>query len=122
MISNNKLAAVGSKDTVMIFKTIGFNAFYTDDKERVREIIKELIKQEYQIVLITESLAKANDDLLHENKENPYPIFLPIPDGLDGQKKTGRLDKKDYNYAKFKVLDGIEKVVGSSEFIFKDKK
>lgn len=77
-----RMAAIGDKDVVTAFATLGFEIFpYTYDY-KIRETIKDLAAKNYSLILITEACAQNLADFLATFTAQPYPIILPIPDGV----------------------------------------
>lgn len=88
-----RIAVIGDKDVVGAFTALGFEMFpYTRD-HKVRETIKDLAAKNYSLVLITESCAEGLADFLATFTTQPYPIILPIPDGVSVKRiGIGRID------------------------------
>ena len=80
-----KIAIVGKGDSVLVFKAAGVSAFAAEDERKAREILRK-IAQEYQVIFLTEDLARALGDFLKRFDEGPYPVVLAIPSeqGSDG--------------------------------------
>ncbi|MCL2570562.1 MAG: hypothetical protein FWE16_05165 [Firmicutes bacterium] len=98
-----KIAAVGSKDTVLIFKSMDVDVFFQTAPRDVLKTLKDLVTQKYSIVFITESVAVGVNDFLNLRRAHPYPIFMPIPDGISS---TG--------YGQQRIKDNMERAIGSS--------
>ena len=80
----NKIAVVGSKDTVLIFKALGMDVFYTDDAD-VKTVLKDITTNAfdtYPIIMITEREYIRAADFIATFDNNPYPVIMPIPDGI----------------------------------------
>ncbi|MCL2539933.1 MAG: V-type ATP synthase subunit F [Firmicutes bacterium] len=77
--TNNKIAIIGDKDSVLAFKAAGCEVF---QGEQIKQTLKKLSEEKYAIVLITEELYKANDDVIKKHNSNTYPIIIPIPSSL----------------------------------------
>lgn len=81
-----RIAVIGDKDIVCAFAAIGFEVFpYTRDY-KVRETIKDLAGKNYSLILITESCMENLGGFLEPYTSQPYPIILPIPDGVFSKK------------------------------------
>ena len=76
---NNRVGVIGDRDSVLAFKAIGLEVFDAQNADDARELIKELSKQDFAVLFITEEFAKANDELLQKAKTKPFPAFVPIP-------------------------------------------
>lgn len=77
-----KIAVIGDKSVVLIFKSIGAEIFPFTKMHKVREVIKELAgKEEDAIILLTENLAAQLEDFIKTFNDKPYPVILTIPSG-----------------------------------------
>lgn len=74
-----KIAFVGDSDSIMVFKAAGVATFPADEKS-VREVLRK-VATGYEIIFITEELARILGDFLKRFDETPYPIILPVPSG-----------------------------------------
>jgi len=102
-LNNKKIAAVGNKDTILIFKALGVEVFYETEAEGLRETMKKLVAAEYPIILITEQEAMKISDYIDARAAIAYPIILPIPDGVAPS-----------NYGNERIMQKIEKAIGST--------
>ena len=80
-----KMAIVGNGDGIMVFKASGVATFFAEDEKKAREIIRKIAK-EYQIIFLTEDLARNLQDFLKRFDEEAYPVIVSIPSatGSDG--------------------------------------
>ena len=74
------MAIVGDGDSIMVFKAAGVATFPADenDEKKARDVLRK-VAGEYQIIFITEELARVLGDFLKRFDEEPYPVVLPIP-------------------------------------------
>lgn len=77
-----KMAIVGDGDSIMVFKAAGVAAFAAQDEKTARDVLRTVAK-EYQIIFLTEELARLLGDWLKRFDEEPYPVVLSIPSGKD---------------------------------------
>ena len=77
-IMTGKMAIVGDGDSIMVFKAAGVAAFPASDEKKARETLRKIAK-EYQIIFLTEELAKPLSEFLKRFDEEPYPVVLSIP-------------------------------------------
>ena len=77
-----KMAIVGDGDSITVFKAAGVDAFAVEDEIKARETLRKIAK-EYQIIFLTENLARPLADFLKRFDEEPYPVVISIP-GADG--------------------------------------
>lgn len=75
-----KMAIVGDGDSIMVFKAAGVATFPASDERKAREVLRK-VAGEYQIIFLTEELARPLSDFLKRFDEQPYPVVLPIPTG-----------------------------------------
>lgn len=75
-----KTAIVGNGDGIMVFKAAGVATFPAEDEKKAREILRKIAK-EYQIIFLTEDLAKPLADFLKRFDEAAYPVIVSIPSG-----------------------------------------
>lgn len=52
-----KMAIVGDGDSIMVFKAAGVAAFPAENEKKARETLRKIAK-EYQIIFLTEELAR----------------------------------------------------------------
>lgn len=96
--SAGKICVIGDKDSVLAFKGLGIKIIPFTHPSKIKKVIKELVPQGYMIFLITEREAEAISDFTDSLADQPYPIILPIPNGVT---KSGYgLEKVDRNIAK----------------------
>lgn len=72
-----KMAIVGDGDSIMVFKAAGVATFPADQKN-AREVLRK-VAAEYQIIFLTEELARHLSEFLKRFDEEPYPVILPVP-------------------------------------------
>ena len=82
-----KTAIVGSGDSIIVFKAAGVSAFPAEDEKKAREILRKIAK-EYQIIFLTEDLARPLEEFLKRFDETPYPVIVSIPSG-EGNESYG---------------------------------
>lgn len=106
MSNKNKLAVVGERDSVMIFKALGFITVYASGQEEVEKAVKTLIREETPVIYITERAAADIPEVLDKYKSEPYPAIIPIPDknGSTGLGMQG-------------INQNVEKAIGMNIFL-----
>lgn len=75
-----KAAIVGSGDGIMVFKAAGIDTYLAEDEKKAWEILRKIAK-EYQIIFLTEELARSLAEFLKRFDEEPYPVVVSIPSG-----------------------------------------
>jgi V/A-type H+-transporting ATPase subunit F len=73
-----KMAIVGDGDSIMVFKAAGVATFPAENEKSARDILRKVAK-EYQIIFLTEELARPLSEFLKRFDEEPYPVVLSIP-------------------------------------------
>ena len=79
-----KAAIVGSGDGITVFKAAGVSTFPVEDEKKAKDILRKVAK-EYQIVFITEDLARPLKEFLKRFDEEAYPVVVSIPSGTGSQ-------------------------------------
>ncbi len=74
---NDKVAAIGDKDTVFAFRALGVDAFGVTDADAADTIKK--VAGEYSVIFVTEDVAEKQAELIARYKSRPYPALIPIP-------------------------------------------
>lgn len=85
-----KMAILGDGDSVMAFAFGGVDAYSATDAQSAEKILKKLAK-EYQIIFITDVLAKSIDETVKKYSTMTYPVILSVPskDGSNGYGMDG---------------------------------
>lgn len=78
-----KTAIVGNGDGIMVFKVAGVDTFPAENEKKAREVLRKIAK-EYQIIFLTEDLARPLTEFLKRFDEEPYPVVLSIPSAESG--------------------------------------
>ena len=73
-----KMAIVGDGDSIMVFKAAGVATFPAENEKKARDTLRKIAK-EYQIIFLTEDLARPLGEFLKRFDEEPYPVVLSIP-------------------------------------------
>ena len=80
-----KIAIIGDGDSIMVFRAAGVATFSAENEGKAREVLRKIAK-DYQIIFLTEELAKPLTEFLKRFDEEPYPVVLSVPskDGSSG--------------------------------------
>ena len=97
-----KLAAMGDKDSIYGFASLGVNIFPVTDPFQAAHTIRRLADNGYGVIYITEQLASEIPDEIERYASKPLPAIIPVP-GVRGNTGLGLA-----NVSKF-----VEKAVGS---------
>jgi V/A-type H+-transporting ATPase subunit F len=100
--SNKKIAVIGEKDIILPFKAVGFDVYFDTEKADIIVRCKDLFAKDYKIILITEREAEKVTEYLDTMADVPYPIIIPIPDGITNN-----------GYGIKRLNKNIEKAIGS---------
>ncbi len=100
-----KIAAFGEKDIMLIFKAIGADVFPVFDLEEAAINLKKIIKDDYGIIFITETIAVKLDHIIKQYSDKVKPSIVVIP-GL-GERN---------NYAVESLRQAIIKAAGTDVF------
>lgn len=84
------MAAIGSSESVMLFQSIGIDAYIIKDGQQLKQKIEQL-SATAKVIFIGESLSPFLADIIVKNKEQTYPILLFIP--LEGIKTEMGIEK-----------------------------
>lgn len=97
-----KLAVIGDKDSVMVFKSLGFKTVYAEEKKSIESTINSLSKENYEVIYITEQAAILVPEILDAYKNVPFPTIIPIPN------RFGSI-----GLGKKRIRENIEKAIGA---------
>ena len=80
---NVKVAAIGEKDIITIFKSAGVDIFpLKGDKDKISEAedrLRQLVSEGYGIIFMTETIASELDNLIREYANEAVPSIVVIP-------------------------------------------
>ncbi len=105
-----KIGAVGDKDSVLAFKSIGLDVFPVVDAREARAVIDSLAEKQYGLIFVTEHIAKDIEETIQRYKKKMIPAIILIP----SNQGTLGIGMKDIN-------KNVEKAVGSNIFANSDK-
>jgi len=97
-----KIAVIGDRDSVLGFCALGLEAYGVTDVESAKVKLKELAKEEYAVIYLTETLARDMEDVIDRYKKNLRPAIILIP-GREGPLGIGMRN----------IQQAIEQAVGS---------
>ena len=96
-----KIGAMGDKDSIYGFASVGLSVFPVDDAATGAKLLRK-ISEEYAVIFITEKLAEEMDNELQKYREQTIPAIIPIP-GISGNTGIGMKN----------VSRSVEQAVGS---------
>lgn len=97
-----KIAAMGDRDSVFGFASIGLDVFPITDSAVASKKLKELALNNYAVIYITEALASEIKDIIEKYKDETTPAIILIP-GVSGNTSEGINS----------VAKSVERAVGS---------
>ncbi|NLL63140.1 MAG: V-type ATP synthase subunit F [Ruminococcaceae bacterium] len=97
-----KIAAMGDKDSIYGFASIGLEIFPIDEPIKAIHKIRDMVEGGYAVIFITEQLATAIESELDRYRSLPQPAIIPIP-GIHGNTGLGMRN----------VSKSVEQAVGS---------
>ena len=106
----NGIAVVGDKDSVLAFKAVGLEVFPVSGESEARDLVK-LLARSYQIIFITDTMAKKIDNLIERYKARPYPVVVPIPSA-----------KGSNGFGLEQLKSNVEKAIGADILFGKEEK
>ena len=81
---NEKIAAVGDRDSVIAFQALGIEAICVKDAEESAKAIFQLAKKGCAVIFITEQTAEMIPEMISRYDAQPYPAIIPIPSNQGG--------------------------------------
>ena len=97
-----KIAVMGDRDSVSGFACLGLNTFFVNDKSDGEKKLRELSREGYAIIYITEALASEIIEEIEKYKDSIIPAIILIP-GVSGNTGEGMSS----------VMRSVERAVGS---------
>lgn len=76
-----KMAAVGDRESILIFKAFGVDVFAVEEKETLqnKKLVNRLANEGYAVILMTEQVAEHLSDVLEHFSREKLPAILLIP-------------------------------------------
>ena len=105
----DKIAVLGNKDIVVLFKAVGCDVFSPAGRAKIRATLNKLI-QNYKIILIQTNYAKLCEDLIEQTRISAYPVIVVIPN-----------KDEQNNYALDKIMTDMERAMGAKIVVEEDK-
>lgn len=97
-----KIAAIGDKDSIYGFASIGLEIYPIDNASDAIHRIRQMVEGGYAVIFITEQLATEIESELDRYREFSVPAIIPIP-GINGNTGLGMRN----------VSKSVEQAVGS---------
>ena len=75
-----KIAVLGDADFVMPFTALGLDTFAVDnEREQIAEAAEQIVEGEYALLVISEDMAEAADEVLAPTESKPTPSVVVVP-------------------------------------------
>ncbi|HZJ77690.1 MAG TPA: V-type ATP synthase subunit F [Clostridia bacterium] len=99
---HRKIAAMGDKDSIYGFSTLGIHIFPEDNSDDAVKTLRKLAGSGYAVIYITEQLADGMLNEIDKYSDRPLPAIVLIP-SVSGNTGLGLKN----------VSKSVEKAVGS---------
>ncbi len=106
----DEVAIIGDKDSILLYKSIGFNVYPVTSEEQARDLFKSLVMN-YKVIFIVDTLQAQISDLTDRYKTRSFPAVIPLP-SCNGSNGLGMLG----------IKENVEKAVGADILFANDKK
>lgn len=97
------IAVIGDNDSILPFKVVGFSIFPVKTSHQARQLLKQLEKENYGIIYITEQLAIDMMDVIEAYRKVVIPIVMLIP-SYQGTHQLGMTN----------ISENVEKAIGTN--------
>ncbi len=97
----HKVAAMGDRDSITGFSSIGLDIFPEDSLDNPGKALQNLVDSGYAVIYITEALAAKLETVIDRYREKQLPVIIPIP-GVSGNEGIGMKS----------ISKAVEKAVG----------
>jgi V/A-type H+-transporting ATPase subunit F len=104
----NNIAVVGSIDSILAFKTVGFDVFGVTNEENTRSVLNKVLTQ-YKLIMITDNYAIYVEDIIKDTQNSAYPTVLIIPSGVNSG-----------DYALKQISESVERALGVNILLNKE--
>jgi len=75
-----KVAVIGDANFVMPFSALGVDTFAVGDTpEQIKERAKEIVEQDYALVVVAENIAATIEPVFEDVRKQPTPCIVVVP-------------------------------------------
>ena len=99
------VAAIGTQDTIALFNAVGIQSLIATSPEDADKKIFQLVQEKCKIIYIVEELYEAIGKTLEKYKNQPFPMIIPIPTGVESK-----------GIGLKKIKSNVEKAIGIDIF------
>lgn len=101
MISMDKIAVIGDRESVLVFRAVGADVLSADGPDEARRAVDQAAKNGYGVIFLTEQLAAAIPETVARYRSQFKPAVILIPNS-QGTLGIGMAD----------ISKNVEKAVG----------
>lgn len=98
---SHKIGVIGDRNSVLIYRMLGFDVFFTSKSTEASQKIDELATKNYGVIYVTEQIAENISETIKKYDDKVLPAIILIPDHT-GSRGIG----------KRRVQENVEKAVG----------
>lgn len=98
-----KVAVVGDRDSVLVFKALGVDVFESIDSMDARKTVDRLAKEDYGVIFITEQIAAKIKETIDRYNDKVSPAIILIPS-----------NQGSLNIGMNRINTNVEKAVGAN--------
>lgn len=98
-----KIGVVGFKESIMVFKLMGFDVRYVEDEKKARIEIDQMAKEKYGVIYVSDVLLEKMNDVVEHYEGQLIPALISIP---THEGSTG--------YPNQKLQEYVEKAIGQN--------
>ncbi len=96
------MGAVGERDAVLAFKSVGMQVIAADTAEETASAVKKLAREGCAVIFITDHAASLIPETLQRYQTEPLPAIIPIP----GSRAAEAIGMK-------RLKQNVEKAIGA---------
>lgn len=74
------IAMIGERDSVLLARAGGMDAYAADTPEYAAKLIKKLANEGTRVIFVTERMFEKVRDTAAHYKTSPFPAIIPVPD------------------------------------------
>ena len=75
-----KVAVLGDADFVMPFSALGVDTYaVSHEREQIVKAAEQIVRQEYALLVVAETIAAAADEVLAATETKPTPCVVVVP-------------------------------------------
>ena len=102
MIPMHKMAAVGRRDEVLVYRALGMTVLAAEDVGDLNLAVFRLAQDGHAIIFVTETVFESSQETRERFRDEPVPAIIPIP-GAGGGTGLGMA----------RVKENVEKAIGA---------